>query len=63
MRVGTGGDSVVVTCLSDPGGATDMPATDWCALRGLRVGDRFTVDSATAPVVPRRGSAAEAAMP
>ena len=64
VRVGTGGDSVVVTCLSDPGGATDMPATDWCALRGLRVGDRFTlVDSATARWCRGEGPRPEAAMP
>lgn len=62
VRVGTGRDSVVVTCLSDPDGAPDTPAADWCALRDVRPGDRFTlVDAATARWCRGEGPRPEAA--
>lgn len=62
VRVGTGRDSIVITCLSDPGGAPDTPAADWCARRGLRAGDRFRlVDPATAQWCRGEGPRPEAA--
>lgn len=62
MRVGTGPDSVVVTHLSDPGGAPDTRAADFCARRGLRAGDQFTLpDPATARWSRGEGPRPEAA--
>jgi methionyl-tRNA formyltransferase len=63
VRVGTGGGSVVVTRLSDPGGAPDTRAVDWCARRGVGVGDTFEpIDPATARWCRGEGPRPEAAV-